>query len=106
MEDTSLMTGTDASAEHIWKNICSPTRFVLLFERERQSVGSFGMLSCVLFGVSSWNCSLCCFFQFDRKLSLGPGFVVPSNLDYQVTRDSWTHFPFHCQMSLELNACS
>lgn len=47
MEDTSLMTGTDASAEHIWKNICSPTRFVLLFERERQSVGSFGMLSCV-----------------------------------------------------------
>ena len=24
--------------------------------------------------------------QFDRKMALAPGFVVPSNLDYQVTQ--------------------
>lgn len=35
MEDTSLMIGTDGSAEHIWKNTCSPTRCVMGEEDER-----------------------------------------------------------------------
>ena len=32
MEDTSLMTGTDVSAERTWRNTCSPTRFVTVEE--------------------------------------------------------------------------
>lgn len=38
MEDTSLMTGTDASAELIWKNTCSPTRFVYVTVKENMDV--------------------------------------------------------------------
>lgn len=68
MEDTSLTTGTDASAEPTWRNTCSPTRWVPL----THYLG-FTLLMPVLF-----------FSQFDQKLALAPGFVVPSNLDYKV----------------------
>lgn len=36
--------------------------------------------------VSFGHLMLCCVSQFDRKLALAPGFVVPSNLDYKVIR--------------------
>lgn len=35
--DTSLMTGTDGSAERTWRNSCSPTRSVQEEERERRT---------------------------------------------------------------------
>lgn len=52
MEDTSLMTGTDASAEHIWRNTCSPTRFVLQRQIEIFLSDDLSTLALVCDGIS------------------------------------------------------
>lgn len=50
------------------------------------------------------------FLQFDRKLSLAPGFVVPSNLDYQgyhayinemLPHESPVHYGLHPNAEIE-----